>query len=138
MTIVHKLTAACILLAATAIVPACTVPQTASSLTPVAADALNAASPSTVTKLSASCPAIIQGIAMARAGAVVAGASAAELAKIDSDAAMAKAGCDNITVLAANDAKPASPTNSGDSHAWEMSLLSDAVKVASVVLPMVL
>lgn len=116
----------------------CTIPQRASSLTPVAADALNAASPSTVTKLSASCPAILQGIAMARAGAVVAGASAAELAKIDSDAALAKSGCDNIAVLAANDAKPPSPTNSGDSHAWELSLLSDAVKVASVVLPMVL
>jgi len=112
--------------------------QTASTLTPVAADALNTASPSTVTKLNAQRPAILAGLAAARAAAVAGGASASTLAQIDADITLAQSGFDNIATLAANDAKPVTATNSGNSPAWEQSLLDDAVKVAGIVLPMVL
>lgn len=115
-TILHKLSAAAILLAATIIVPACTMQET--SAIPVA------------------CNAVQNGLA---AAAIVAKGGAAQTVAQAQATAAASCTAAGQAALAANDAAPVSPTNSGNSAGWLTSLLTDAeaaAKIAVVVAPL--
>lgn len=121
----------------------CLTPQQAKQVDKAAVTAVDVqatVAPQTIAKVDAACPAVQTGIKAVLVAAKSAHASPDALKQIRQNYKLAEAACteEGKQALAINDTKPPSVTNSGNSWAWLVGLLPDALKIAGIVLPMVL